>query len=171
MSNIMTIVEQGSFDNTFLKTMLQLHNKEIEQVSIISEAIDAEYEKELNFLLEKRDSLSSGDSQTLVREWDSLSRIVDKGIRRGESLLSMNITGEIFESLQVDFEHNCPLLTSVVKTLFSTDVSHRKEKGTIHALSLLMSLRNNQCRNDITLLFTMLLISYGAGNRMINMLK
>ena len=170
-SNIMTIVEQGSSDNTFIKAMLQLYNKEIEQISIISEAIDAEYEKELKFLLEKRDNLSSGDSQTLVHEWDCLSRIVDKGIRRGESLLSMNITDEIFENLQVDFEHNCPLLTSVVRTLFSKDASNRKEKGTIHALCLLMSLRNNQCRNDITLFFTMLLISYGAGNKMVNMLN
>jgi hypothetical protein len=32
-------------------------------------------------------------------------------------------------------------------------------------------LRNNQCRNDITLFFTMLLISYGAGNKMVNMLN
>jgi hypothetical protein len=63
------------------------------------------------------------------------------------------------------------LLTSVVRTLFSKDASNRKEKGTIHALCLLMSLRNNQCRNDITLFFTILLISYGAGNRMVNMLN
>jgi hypothetical protein len=55
MSNIMTIVEQGSSDNTFIKAMLQLYNKEIKQISIISEAMDAEYEKELKFLLEKRD--------------------------------------------------------------------------------------------------------------------
>ena len=72
MSNIMTIVEQGSFDNTFLKTMLRLHNKEIEPVSIISEAIDAEYEKELNFLVIVRHLFVSGivSLVLLIKELD-----------------------------------------------------------------------------------------------------
>ena len=59
----------------------------------------------------------------------------------------------------------------MVRTLFPGDGFHRKEKGTVHARILLMSLRNNQCRNDITLFFTMMLISYGAGHRMVNMLN
>ena len=47
----------------------------------------------------------------------------------------------------------------------------RKEKGAVYSLSLLMSLRNNQCKNDVTLVFTILLVAYGAGTRMINMLN
>jgi len=34
-----------------------------------------------------------------------------------------------------------------------------------------MSLRNNQCQNDVTLVFTILLVAYGAGTRMVNMLN
>ena len=66
----------------------------------------------------------------------------------------------------------CPMLTKIVKCLFpDTEMTDRKSKCAVHALSLLTSLRNCHCKNDIILLFTIMLVSYGAGCRMINMLN
>ena len=53
----------------------------------------------------------------------------------------------------------------------SSLVTEREEKGAVHSQSLLMSLRNNQCQNYVTLVFTILLVTYGAGTRMVNMLN
>ena len=64
------------------------------------------------------------------------------------------------------------MLTSVIQSLFpESEISDWKPKCAIHALSLLASLQNRHCRNDVTLIFTILLVSYGAGCRMINMLN
>ena len=53
MSDIMSVVEQGSFDKTCLKAMLDFYNKEIEQISTIP-------------------GLSSFDTQKLTNKWDIL---------------------------------------------------------------------------------------------------
>ena len=34
-----------------------------------------------------------------------------------------------------------------------------------------MSLRNSHCQNDVTLVFTLMLVAYGAGARLVNMLN
>ena len=52
--------------------------------------------------------------------------------------------------------------------LFPCDNSDRKEKGAAHALALPASLRNRQC---MKLIFTLMLVSFGAGCRMVNMLN
>ncbi len=73
-----------------------------------------------------------------------------------------------YEVVYRDFEKNCPILIDILHDLFPYDEScDNKGKGAIHALSLLASLKNKQCRNDITLM----LISFGAGCRMVNMLS
>ena len=175
MDNIMSVVEGKECDKSFLKALLHLYNHEMEQVSSISEQIDMEYEKELRILTEKKTDtlLSSSDIAILAQEWESLSGIVDFGIRSGENLSSIeNITGEVFTRLQIDFDKNCPFLTDLIRTLLGSDEKcGKKQKGTVHALSLLMSLRSQKCRNDIMLFFTLMLISYGAGYRLINMLN
>ena len=67
-------------------------------------------------------------------------------------------------NLKLTFERACPLMTDIMHTLFpQKDTPDQKEKGVIPALSLLVSLKSKQCRNDILLIFTLMLISYGAG--------
>ena len=41
----------------------------------------------------------------------------------------------------------------------------------MHSLSLLMSLKNSHLQNDVTLVFTLMLVAYGAGARLVNMLN
>ena len=40
-----------------------------------------------------------------------------------------------------------------------------------YTLSLLMSLKNSHCQNDVTLVFTIMLLAHGAGTRLVNMLN
>ena len=64
----------------------------------------------------------------------------------------------------------CPMLIEIVKCLFpDTEMKDKKSKCAVHALSLLT--KNRHCKNDIILLSTIMLVSYGAGCRMINMLN
>jgi len=87
-------------------------------------------------------------------------------------LAEEQITGETFTNLKHNFAQECPMLTEIVQCLFpDTGMTDRKTKCAIHALSLLTSLRIRQCKNDIILLFTIMLVSYGACCRMINMLN
>ena len=82
------------------------------------------------------------------------------------------ITGETFTNLKLNFMQECPMLTEIVKCLFpDTEMTDRKSKCAVHALSLLTSLRNCHFKNDIILLFTIMLVSYGPGCLMINMLN
>ena len=77
---------------------------------------------------------------------------------------------EIFTDLVKNVAEKFLFLFDIVKTLLPSD-EKRKEKRAVHSLSLLMSLRNNQCQNDVTLVFTILLVGYGAGTRIVNMLN
>jgi len=88
-----------------------------------------------------------------------LSKTLSFGLRSGEEVF---INEEIFTDLVNNVAEKFPFLFDIVKTLFPSD-DRRKEKGAVHSLSLLMSLRNNQCQNDVTLVFTILLVAYGAG--------
>lgn len=89
-----------------------------------------------------------------------LSKNRSFGWRTGEEIfISEEIIVDIFNNIEQRF----PLLFDIMKTLFPMD-DKRKEKGAVHSLSLLMSLRNNQCKNDVTLVFTILLVAYGYTN-------
>ena len=93
------------------------------------------------------------------------------GIISGENIAEVQINSDVFQNLQINDKNDCPILTEIIQLLFPCDSSDRKEKGAIHALALLASLRNKQCRHDITLVFTAMLVSFGAGCRMVNMLN
>ena len=67
----------------------------------------------------------------------------------------------------VDFKNDCLLLSDVMQTLFITDdddsMSKRKELSFVHAMALLMNLKNKDLKNDVKLLFSILLLSFGVG--------
>jgi hypothetical protein len=152
----------SSVDNTYLRSLLCMYNKEMDCVSALSENIDILYEKELEFLLQHDKKLSASEQGPLVDEFQKLSNIVNLGVRSGESIAEVQINSSVFQNLQLNVKKDCPILTGIIEV---------KEKGAIHALALLASLRNKQCRNDITLMFTIMLVSFGAGCRMVNMLN
>ena len=128
----------------------------------------------MNLLL-KRESdknISASERSNIASEYERLSSFVNLGIRNGMKSPEEQITGETFRNLKLDFTRECPMLTEIVQCLFpDTELTDRKSKCAVHALSLLVSLRSRHCKNDITLLFTIMLVSYGAGYRMINTLN
>ncbi len=116
--------------------------------------------------------LNASEKIALIEEFEKLAGIVNLGIRSGDNVAEVQLNSLLFENLKVDFKKNCPILTDILHDLFPYDKScDRKGKGAIHALSLLASLKNKQCRNDITIVFSIMLISFGAGCRMVNMLN
>lgn len=160
--------------NIYLRTLISMYNTEMESVSKISSSIDSIYERELNtLLLSKNDpKVSVSEREAIVSEYEKLMELVNLGIRTGENSAEEQITATTFANLKLDFTKECPMLTEIVQCLFpDTERTDRKSKCAIHALSLLTSLRNRHCRNDISLMFTIMLVSYGAGCRMINTLN
>ena len=163
-------------DNAYLRTLMVMYNKEMENISNITECIDKIYERELKLLLQRETDgkISASERSVIVEEFDRLSTLINLGIRTGEKLPEEQVTGDTFNKLKLDFVRDCPLLTDIVKCLFpDSEMTDRKSKCAIHALSLLVSVsvRNRHCKNDVTLLFTIMLASYGAGCRMINIMN
>ena len=82
----------------------------------------------------------------------------------------------MFEKLRLNFRKHCPLLFDIIQSLFpvgtATRDSKRHELGAVHSLSLSVSRKSNQLqgKNDVKLMFSTLLISFGAGARLINIL-
>ena len=75
----------------------------------------------------------------------------------------------------VHFKNDCPLLSDVMQTLFITDdddsMGKRKQLSFVHAMALLMNLKNKDLNNDVKLLFSILMLSYGVGQRLMNLLS
>jgi hypothetical protein len=170
LEEIISRVKDGKTEN--IQALLDAHKKQSDLVTYYSETLDKLYEKEITLLMSEKEnpSLSESDKLELVKETQALSNSVNLGLRSGEKSSDVIVKENIFEILVEKVMHECPLLYDIVKTLFPTD-NIRKEKGAVHALSLLMSLKNSHCKNDVTLIFTLMLVSYGAGARLVNMLN
>ena len=160
----------SSVNDSYIKTLVFMYDKEMDCVSSLTESIDILYETEIEFLMKRSNHISASETNLLIEEFNKLSTIVNLGIRTGKNFADAKITSDVFKNFKLDFQRDCPHLTDLIQALFPGD-NERKEKGAMHALGLLASLRNKQCRNDITLIFTILLVSYGAGCRMMNMLN
>ena len=96
----------------------------------------------------------------------------DFGIKSTEAG-EIQFSDEDFEKFRIDFRKDFPVLFQILHTLFPVDVNEytrRKELSTIHALSLLSSLQNPYAPNDMRLMFSILLLSFGVGCRLMNML-
>ena len=174
VGEIMCKLDEKPCDQVYLKALVRLHNGEMESVATLTNAIDSIYERELSLLTEREgcNKLSASDKISIANEFDHLSSLVNLNIRRGDDILKSDISSEVFTNLKLNFERDCPILTDIMHTLFPLkDTPDRKQKGVVHALSLLTSLKSKQCPNDIMLLFTILIASYGAGCRAINMLN
>lgn len=97
-----------------------------------------------------------------------------KGSGDVESVLDRNIFNDLLKS----FDEKCPLLHSVLETLLVTDARTRVHKTPkykltcgVNALALLLSVRNQKCKNDVRLLLGLVSITYGAGKQFINLLN
>ena len=86
--------------------------------------------------------VSASETNLLIEEFNKLSTIVNLGIRTGNNFADAEITSDVFKNFKLDFQRDCPHLTDLIQALFPGD-NERKEKGAMHALGLLASLRNS----------------------------
>ena len=157
-----------------LRAFVNMYNDEMKNVSALQDAIDCIYEREMKLLLDRtlKDKLPGSTRKTIVEEFHILSNILNIGIRSGDKQADDVITVNTINNIKTDFKKTCPVLADIVASLFpESEDSNRKTNCAVHALSLLTSVRNQNLKNDISIVFTLLLVSYGAGCRMINTLN
>ena len=88
------------------------------------------------------------------------------------------VDSSFFDQLLHNFVEKCPLLHSVLQTILVTDKTVRVHKTPqykltcgINALSLLLSVGNQKCHNDVRLLLGVVCVSFGAGKQFVNFLN
>ena len=143
---------KSSVNDPYVCSLISLYNKEMDCVSKLLDNIDIiMYENELKYLLEHEKVLDPSEKSCLVEEFKKMETFVNLGIRSGENVAEVQLNSMVFENLKDHVELDCPILTGILHVLFNhTGKSDKKEKGAVHALALLASLRNKQCRNDVT---------------------
>ena len=161
----------------YLKTLIRFYENEVSKFASYHERLDELYEKEMSDLIHinRADKLPGSLSVGLGKEYDLLMTKIDIGLQRKDESLSLQLfSEENLVKLRDDFYNDCPLLADVFKVLFphveDNRESNRKQLTVAHAVSLLMSLRNKTAHNDVRLVFSIMLISFGVGPRLINML-
>ena len=133
------------------------------------------YEHEITNLLDNQEEFKLPERlrKQLTFEYDSLLQKLNLGMRDSKEGTEFAITESFFEQLRLDFHTEFPLMFDMLHSLFPTDAgehSRRKELSAVYALCLLMSLKNPYAKNDVKLLFSILLMSYSVGCRLMNML-
>lgn len=128
-------------DIVAIEALLKVYRRETELLAAHSEQLDELYERELQFVMRTNCNctLSLTEKAKLTEEKNMLSKDLSFGLRSGEEVF---ISEELFVDLVKNVEERYPFLFDIVYTLFPMD-NKRKEKGAVHSLSLLMSLRNN----------------------------
>ena len=123
--------------------------------------------------------LTEQQREVVVKEMKTLEEFCNLGVRRCQDVdVAELISRTIFQEFVNAVSDKCPLLRNIVETLvisYSTErnVNKTKEQKLLsghHALALLLNTRNSKCLNDFPLLFGLLCVSYGAGEKFINML-
>ena len=160
-------IKDQNYNPLQLKVLFGMYENEEQKFLSYHEKLDNKYEREIKLLSEKKreDSLPQGLKSKLENEFTFLSKSLDLGLRGGnQSPFDFVLTDNNFEELRANIKKDC------LFTIDNEECSKKKELSFIHALSLLMSLKIKDLKNDIKLVFSLLLLSYGVGQRLMNML-
>ena len=154
--------------------MVSMYDNEAAKFVNHHEKLDQLYERELSSLIDKKedDKLPATTRITVSNEFDNLLRLVDMGIQEKDGQeFEFVVNDQYFDKLRTDVRNTCPILFDLFRTLFPADPSpdaKRKELCLVNSLCLLVSLKNKTVKNDAKLLFSILLISFGVGWRLMN---
>ena len=123
------------------------------------------------------EEMSSSQKVKIEKEFAEMEQMCFFGLKE-EAGVEDIFTTELFSNLLNAFEENCPLLHSILETLLVIDSRRRVYKTAeykltcgVHALSLLLSVKNQKCSNDVRLLLGLVCVTYGAGKQFINLLN
>ena len=163
-------------DNLLL--LLKHKNMLVNKRAVLKDALERMYEEGINKLIKTREigKLSTSESEELNKEIVTFTSILDFELENTEKDIKYDDLHIKLKNLPEDVKENCPLIFNIVEALLLTkeDQSTQSEKrvrSTMHALALLLSLHNQKMQNNFRLMFTMLCVSYGAGDRFITMLN
>ena len=105
------------------------------------------------------DSLHSEEARQLNEEMDKFIPILNINIESRSDFTGM-IAG-----LTDSVEESCPLLFDILETILlhrdGRPVSNMRVKSAVHAIAILVSLKNKKIKNDFKLMFTFLCIYFG----------
>ncbi len=140
------------------------------------------YEAEIQKLKEDTNAnqLTEQQKATIKSEMRLLDGICDKNIR-GSSVLESpcNINPTLFKEILDTFSEQCPFVFEIIESLvISNPVSRNILKTNAHkilcglqTLGFISNIKNSKTQNCFPLVFGLLCISYGAGQRFIDMLQ
>jgi hypothetical protein len=125
---------------------------------------------------ERESTMTKTQKEQITIEMKEMEQICNFGVTEGGDVDVLK--SDVFWNLLNNFEEKCPLLNSVLQTLLVTDSRQRVHKTPeykltcgVNALALLLSVRNQKCKNDVRLLLGLVSITYGAGKQFINLLN
>ena len=126
------------------------------------------------------DHLSEEQKTKIKTEMRELEDISDKNIRGCSVLESAeSINPLLFQTILEEFSEKCPLVHDIIQSfVISNPRSRNILKSNNHkilcglqTLGFMSNIRNSKTQNCFPLMFGLLSISYGAGERFINMLQ
>ena len=150
----------------------------VSERNVLQDALERIYEEELNRLTELRDSrqLRTMESEELNNEINFFTSILDFGFHSIDEDIKYDAIHQKLQKLPDDMRDKCPLIYNIVETLLLTKddqsvQSQQRVRSATHALAILVSLRNQKIQNNFKLMFTMLCVSHGAGERFVTLLN
>lgn len=129
-----------------------------------------------------RVSLKEEQRLKLQRELTTLQQLQNIGIcnLKDEDDLELMIGEMYFDNLATDVERQCPMITEIVKLLVTGKRDERntgkkapefKFKSAVQVLLALDDIRSQKTKSDFSTLFGVLLMSHGAGKKMLDALE
>ena len=172
--NIDSALDASNMD--LVKTLSAKHCLNFQHYFKFDAALVTLYQHKIQKLEDSQgyDSINLSQKGQIAKEIKVMEDICCIGLKAGgdgdhaESVRDMNI----FADLLLKDEEKCPLLHSVLETILVTDSRRRVHKTAeykltcgVNALALLLSVRNQRCKNDVRLLLGLVCITYGAGTQ------
>eukprot|EP00112_Aurelia_sp_Birch-Aquarium-sp1_P005270 Seg1598.4 transcript_id=Seg1598.4/GoldUCD/mRNA.D3Y31 product="Potassium channel AKT3" protein_id=Seg1598.4/GoldUCD/D3Y31 len=163
-------------DKDSLLLLFTRHNKVVNKCKEYQDVLEKLYESEIQRLSKFSDSLIVPQSEQLCKEIDVFTKILDFDLEKIEEDIDCTKLHFKLRDLPKDVKDGCPLIYNIVEALLLTknDQSVQNEvrvRSAVHAIALLLSLRNQKIQNNFKLMFTILCVSYGAGQRFVGMLN
>ena len=170
VSNVSFLMEQSYEELESIKNKLvNLYSNKIVEIQMQKPNIDTMNEEDDTVHLSKE--LKS----KIVSELNVMEKNFCLGIQSGEHTL---VDAKLFDQLVLTLEEQCPVLSEIFTTLIVGDKNasyfeHRSRKnlkfrlkGAIQSLSCLIQIGNQNSSSEMSLLFGIMAVSYGAGEQL-----
>lgn len=124
--------------------------------------------------------LSISEKDVIKNEINMAKQVFDLGLRGSDTKdLTTILNPLLFEVTLEKLHDNCPTIVSVLEQLVLSPNAARnkiktpemKMKAAVHLLASLIDVRDQNAQNDITILFGLLCLCFGAGPSMIGLLQ